>query len=56
MTTPDASRLPDPADGADAKQHGDPLLDAAQERGDRDDGSRHGTGATGVTSQDDAEA
>jgi hypothetical protein len=40
-------RLPDPADGADAKQHGDPLLASAQGRNDGDDGSRHGVDATG---------
>lgn len=30
-----------------AKQHGDPLLDAAQGRGDAEDGTRHGHDATG---------
>lgn len=40
MTEPDS--LPDATDGAADKQHGDPLLDAAQGRGERDDGSRHG--------------
>ena len=52
MTTPDE---PD-AQGQErttpestpSKQHGDPLLDAAQERGPRDDGSRHGADATGA--------
>ncbi|HWG93949.1 MAG TPA: hypothetical protein VNU66_06980 [Mycobacteriales bacterium] len=45
MTTPEPDRLPDPADGADgadAKQHGDPLLTTAQGEG-REDGTRHGT-------------
>jgi hypothetical protein len=55
MTDPDSSppdaprdgnRLPDPADGADAKQHGDPLLAAAQGE-DEGNGSRHGQDATG---------
>lgn len=36
-----------PEDGAPAQQHGDPLLDAAQGRGDGADGSRHGHDATG---------
>ena len=48
MTQP----LPDPSDRADSTPHGDPLLDAAQERGDRDDGSRHGADATGVSDPD----
>jgi hypothetical protein len=56
MTTPDAARLPDPADGADAKQHGDPLLSSAQEKGERDDGSRHGVDATGGADPADREA
>ena len=42
----DDSTLPDPQDGAPTKQHGDPLLEAAQGRGTGDDGSRHGRDAT----------
>ncbi|HVM26689.1 MAG TPA: hypothetical protein VM433_03345 [Mycobacteriales bacterium] len=44
----ESPRLPDPADGADAKRHGDPLLASAQGENDGDDGSRQGTGATGA--------
>ena len=40
------SPLPDSTDGAPDKQHGDPLLEAAQGRGTGDDGSRHGHDAT----------
>lgn len=42
-------QLPDPQDGAPAKQHGDPLLAAAQGRGSGDDGSRHGHDATAAS-------
>jgi hypothetical protein len=52
MTTPDASPLPDSTDGAADKQHGDPLLDSAQGRGDGDDGSRHGEAPRGPAPQD----
>ena len=47
MTEPTHEQsLPDQADGAPAKQHGDPLLDTAQGRGDGDEGTRHGHDAT----------
>jgi hypothetical protein len=36
-----------PADAQPAKQHGDPLLDTAQGRGDGTDASRHGAEAAG---------
>ncbi len=42
-------QLPDPKDGAPTKQHGDPLLEAAQGRGSGDDGSRHGHDATAAS-------
>lgn len=38
MTQP----TPEEPDSAPTKQHGDPLMDAAQGRGDGGDGSRHG--------------
>ena len=50
MTTPDPRRLDEDTagdDGRDAKQHGDPLLDSAQGRGDGSDASRHGADADG---------
>jgi hypothetical protein len=45
----DDPQLPDPQDGAPTKQHGDPLLEAAQGRGSGDDGSRHGHDATAAS-------
>ena len=33
---------PEPSDTPGKQQHGDPLLDSAQDRNDGDDGSRHG--------------
>ena len=49
--THDPAPLPDQEDGAPAKQHGDPLLAAAEGRGSGDDGSRHGYDATAASRQ-----
>ena len=52
MSSPDPRPLTDDTataatDGRPEKQHGDPLLDSAQGRGDGSDGSRHGADADG---------
>ena len=39
-----------PGEAAPAKQHGDPLLDSAEGRGDGSDASRHGADADGQDS------
>ncbi len=43
-------------DGEGATQHGDPLMDAAQGRGDGDQGTRHGLPAGGEGAGDAAAA
>lgn len=56
MTSPDPRQLPDDtaasasADGRPDRQHGDPLLDSAQGRGDGSDASRHGADTGGQDS------
>ena len=54
MTEPTHAPEQKTDDAAPAKQHGDPLLDTAQGRGDGEDGTRHGHDATGALPDESA--
>lgn len=55
MTEPSPAPSPQPPQdvaGTPSKQHGDPLLAAAEGRGDGEDASRHGYDATAPAAAD----